>query len=255
MMKITRRKAIWTAVIAALGVAGPGIGSGGGAAAAVVAQDLDTIATANIKDLTATLLVSSDETNFAELKKIGGSFATTYRFKRMNVSYKNPNKARFEAKVAGANVVVVFNGDTKLIRIPLKTHKSNVADQPGQKQSLMDLGIFARDYLTTDYKPVFLRKDGGLMIYKLVQRNTDNKSHEVVWVNPKTFITERRQSFNGDNKLQKEIRYKNARVIRPGIWVPLRIEVYNQFGKLGAVQSVEDVKVNLGVSDSQFATT
>lgn len=248
MTKITRRNAIWTAAFAALGI-GLGVGR------AAVAQDPEVPATDKIKDLTATLLVSSEETNFAELKKIGGSFATTYRFKRMNVTYKNPNKARFEAKVAGANVVVVFNGDTKMIRIPLKTHKSNVADQPGQKQSLMDLGIFAKDYLTTDYKPVFLRKDGGLLVYKLVQRNTDNKSHEVVWVNPKTFITERRQSINGDNKLQKELRYKNARAVRPGIWVPMRIEVYNQFGKLGAVQNVEDAKVNLGVDESQFATT
>lgn len=250
MMKITRRKAILTAAVAALG-----FGLGTGHVVAVAAQEPGLPATDKIKDLTATLVVSSDETNFTELKKIGGSFATTYRFKRMEVAYKNPNKARFETKVMGANVVMVFNGDTKMFRVPLRKEVQNVAGKPGQKQSLLDLGLFARDYLTTDYRPVYLRKDSGLLVYKLVQRNTDNKSHEVVWVNPKTFITERRQSINGDGELQKELRYKNARAVRPGIWIPMRIEVYNQFGKLGAVQNLEDVKVNLGVSESQFATT
>lgn len=238
------------------------IGAGGltgaraiSAAAAIAPAAPALPATEKIRDLTAVLSVSNDETNFTELKKIGGSFATTYRFKRMEITYKNPNKARFEAKVAGASVLVVFNGDTKMIRIPFRKEVQNVGDKPGQKQSLMDLGIFSKDYLTTDYSPVFLRKDKNLLVYKLVQRNTDNKSHEIVWVNPTTFITERRQSFNGDNKLQKEIRYKNAYQYRPGIYVPMRIEVYNQFGKLGAVQVVQEVKVNLGVDDDKFATS
>src|SRR5688572_18427742 len=54
--------------------------------------------TDKIKDLVTTLVVKDDETNREELKKIGGAFATTYSIKRMNVSYKFPNKARFEGK-------------------------------------------------------------------------------------------------------------------------------------------------------------
>ena len=124
--------------------------------------------------------------------------------------------------------------------------------QPGQKQSLLDLGIFAKDYLTTDYKPVFLRKDGPLLVFQLNQRGTDNKSNEVVWVDPKTSITVKRQSVSGKKIMTKEMRYLYPQQVRPGIFVPTRIEIYNQFGKLGAVQDVSDIKANLGVDEGLF---
>jgi outer membrane lipoprotein-sorting protein len=170
----------------------------------------------------------------------------------MSVTYQNPNKARFEAKVLGASVLMVYNGDERMWRIPGKSEKKNIYGQPGQKQTLMDLGIFARDYLKTDYNPVYQRTEKGLHVYKMVQRNTNNTSHEVVWVNPQTSLIEKRMSYNGDSILVKELRFTNARQIRPGIWVPGRIEIYNTEGKLGAAQSVDDVKINLGVDSGLF---
>lgn len=208
------------------------------------------IMTDKIKDMTATLRVT--EVDRAELKKIGGAFATTYSIKRMGVSYKQPNKARFEGKFLGASVFIVYNGDEKYFRTPIKTDKRNVHGQPGQKQTLMDLGIFAKDYLTTDWMPNFLRKEGNLLVFKLSQRDSDNKSHEIVWVNPKNAIITKRMAYNGENVLQKELRFTNPKQIRPGIWVPTRIEIYNTSGKLGAAQTIEDIKVNLGVSDDVF---
>lgn len=221
--------------------------------ARAAAPDPDAIATGKIRDLTTTMRVVS--ANFPELKKIGGSFATSYRFKRMEIAYKNPNKTWLEARILGARVTMVFNGGTKMVSFPGRKQVKNVEKEPGQKQSLLDLGLFAKDYLATDYRPVFVKNDGPLQVYKLVQRNTDNRSHEVVWVNPKTSIIERRRSVNGDNVFQKEIRYTNAQQIRPGIWMPTRVEVYNQFGKLGAVQAFENIKVNLGVDDSRFSVS
>jgi outer membrane lipoprotein-sorting protein len=213
----------------------------------------ETIATDKIKDMTATLVVQ--DVNRDELRKIGGSFATTYSIKRMNMAYQQPNKARFEARFLGAQVLMVYNGDTKKFHIPGRTETKNIAGQPGQKQTLMDLGIFAKDYLTTDYEAHYLRTEGDLQVYKLSQRNTTNTSHEIVWVNPKTSIIEKRQSYNGDNKFIKEIRFTNPAQPRPGIYVPTRIEIYNTEGKMGAAQSIEEIKVNLGVDASQFETS
>jgi outer membrane lipoprotein-sorting protein len=173
----------------------------------------------------------------------------------MTMAYQNPNKARFEARFLGAQVLMVYNGDMKKFRIPGRTETKNVYGQPGQKQTLMDLGIFAKDYLTTDYEPTYQQTENGLLVYKLSQRNTTNTSHEIVWVNPKTSIIEKRQSYNGDNKFIKEIRFTNPAQPRPGIWVPTRIEIYNPDEKLGATQSIEEIKVNLGVDSSQFETS
>jgi outer membrane lipoprotein-sorting protein len=225
-------------------------------AAPISAQTIvATRTTEKIKDLVTTLVVKDDETNRDELKRIGGAFATTYSIKRMNVAYKYPNRARFEGKAAGINALLVYSGDSKMFKVPIPfigKKIQNVKGQPGQKQSLLDLGIFARDWLVTDWEPQFLGRKNGLDQYKLNQRDTDNKSHEIISVNPKTFIIEDRKSYNGDNVFQKEIRFLKPVQVQPGIWIPTRVEIWNQYGKLAAVQTLQGTKVNGGVSDDLF---
>lgn len=211
-----------------------------------------------IKDLTTTLVVKDDETNRDELKKIGGAFATTYSIKRMSVAYKFPNRARFEGKAAGISALLVYSGDSKMFKVGLPfigKRTQDVKGQPGQKQSLLDLGIFARDWLVTDWEPHFLGRQNGLDRYKLSQRDTDNRSHEIISVNPKTYIIENRKSYNGDNVFKKEIRFRNAVQVQPGIWVPTRIEIWSQYGKMAAVQTLQGTKVNTGVRDDLFQTS
>jgi hypothetical protein len=212
----------------------------------------ETLATDKIKDLSVALRIVHEETNFDELKKIGGAFATSYRVPTYEIAYKAPNKLRVEGKAGILSALLIYVGDSKRYQVgPLKKTEDTKGN-PGKKQSLMDLGIFAKDWLATDYQAVFQRREGSLVVFKLVQRNTTNPSHEQVWVNPKTLITEKRLSFNGENVLQKEIHYVKPRELRPGIFVPSRVEIYNQFGKLGAVQVVESVQVNAGVPESLF---
>lgn len=220
------------------------------AAPAAAAPALDKVATSKIKDMTAVLRVV--KVDFEALGKIDKGITTQFRtLKRADVAYQYPNKIRLSNSVA----VLIFNQDMRSVKIPLvRLNKTeSVAGQPGQKQSLMALGIFAPDYLEVNYEPTFQRTEGGRHVYKLTQRNTDNRSHEILWVNPKTHIIEKRVSYNGDNVKRMETRYLDARQVRPGIWLPTRIEVYNQFGELGGVQSLEDPKVNLGVDASLFA--
>ena len=214
---------------------------------------LEPPTTDKIKDLFAALRIVHEETNFDELKKIGGAFATSYRVPTYELTYKAPNRLRVEAKAGVLSALLVYSGDTKTYRVGMLKKVEDVRGKPGQKQSLMDVGIFARDWLATDYQAVFQRREGALLVYKLVQRGTTNQSHELVWLNPKTFITEKRLSYNSEAELQKEIRYVKPHEFKPSIFVPSRVEVYNQFGKLGATQIVESVRINVGVSESLFA--
>src|SRR5690242_18293819 len=66
------------------------------------------IATDKIKDMTATLVVQ--DVNRDELNKMGGAFGKSlqYSVKRMSVTYQYPNKARFEGKILGATVLMVY---------------------------------------------------------------------------------------------------------------------------------------------------
>ena len=210
----------------------------------------ESLWTDKIKDMSAQLNVQ--ETDRAELKKMGGSFATTYSGKRMDMMYQFPNKARFEGKVSGFSGKMIYNGDQKSFNIIGIRKTINTKGQPGQKQSLLDLGVFAKDYLLTDWEAKYERTENNLHVFKLVQRDSTNGSHEIVWVNPKTALIEKRVSYNGDNIIQKEIRYKNARQVKPGIWIPTRIEIYNREGKMGVAQSIDDIKVNEGVDSSLF---
>lgn len=211
-----------------------------------------------IKDMAATVRVT--ETDWRELEKCGSDFKRTYYFKRMNVAYRYPNQTRMETKALGSTLVIVFSGDTRYYKVPFKTETSSVAGQPGQKQGLLQFGIYAPDYLTLDYDPQLLGveksgKEKGLHKIRLSQRRSANKSYELLWVNPKTHIIERRQSWNGDKQLTMELRYKNVKEVKPGIFVPFRIEIYNPEGKLGAAQAVEDLRINTGLADSLFATS
>ncbi|WP_309716694.1 hypothetical protein [Armatimonas sp.] len=208
--------------------------------------------TDKVKDLFAALRIVHEETNFDELKKIGGAFATSYRIPTYELTYKAPGRLRVEGKAGPLSALLIYVGNTKTYKVGMLKKTEDVQNNPGQKQSLMDVGIFAKDWLTTDYQAVFQRREGALLVYKLVQRNTNNKSHELVWLNPKTFITEKRLSYNSESELQKEIRYVKARELKPGIFLPSRVEIYNQFGKLGAVQTVEAARINVGVPESLF---
>ncbi len=211
------------------------------------------LVTDKIKDMSATLRVT--ESNWRELEKCGSDFKKTYYFKRMSIAYQHPNKTRMESKLLGSTVLLVFNGDTRYYKVPFKTETSSVAGQPGQKQGMLQFGIYASDYLKLDYEPHLVRAEDGLQVIKLNQRRSTNKSHEMLWVNPKTHVIERRQSWSGDNVLKMELRYKDVREVRPGIFVPFRIEIYNPEGKLGAAQAVEDLKINSGLPDALFATS
>ena len=222
----------------------------GGKAAFAVGPTVESLWNDKITDMSAQLNIQ--EVDRAELKKIGGAFATTYGGKRMDMTYQFPNKARFEGKVSGFSGKMIYNGDKKAFNIIGIQKTLNTKGQPGQKQSLLDLGIFAKDYLLTDWEAKYERTENGLHVFKLVQRDSTNGSHEMVWVNPKTAITEKRVSINGDNIVQKELRYKNPKQVKPGIWVPTRIEIYNREGKLGVAQSIDEIKVNEGVDAKQF---
>lgn len=212
----------------------------------------ESVATDRLRDLRVTVRNNSLEANFEELGKIGGAFATSYRIPRYRFTYKFPNRLRVDGSAGPLSATLLYVDNKKTVRIPLSTTTKDTTGKPGQKQSLMDVGIFSRDWLALDYDAVYQRREKGLIVFRLNQRLTDNPSHEIVWVNPRTSITERRISIDGKGALVKEIRYMAPREVAKGIWIPTRVEIYNQFGKRGAVQEVEEIVVNQGVPDSEF---
>lgn len=210
------------------------------------------IASDKIRDLRVVVRNNTIESDFGELGKIGGAFATSYRVPKYRFAYKFPNRLRVDASLGPVGATVIYVDNDKAFRTPLGTQRRDTTGEPGQKQSLMDIGIFAADWLRLDHKATWLREEKGLQVYRLDQRLSDNKAHEIVWVNSKTCITEKRRSFGGDGQLVKEIRYLAPKEVARGVWLPTRVEIFNQFGKRGAVQEVEEIVLNQGVPDDVF---
>lgn len=213
--------------------------------------DARLLATDKIRDMSLTLHVVESEMNSDALETMGREFSTSYRIPRYEVWYKWPQMARFEGKAGILTGTLIYNGDWKKYQVGFIKKKENVNNKPGKKQSLMDLGVFSKDWLE-DYVPSFVKKEGTLSVFKLAQKDSESKSYEVVWVDPKTHITTKRLSYGFDGKLRKELRYLQPKQVAPGIFFPARVELYNAQGQKAGAQTVDKLIVNKGVSDERF---
>jgi outer membrane lipoprotein-sorting protein len=233
------------------------------ALAAVLASALPAYAVdTNIKsyvcekldDFQATVTVVS--ANQRELGKISKDAGLLYRFKEVNMRYKEPNKLRAEGTVEGTRGVFILNGPMQYVSISTLKTRRNFGDEPGKRKSLMDVGLVSEYYLTyTDAK--FLREavvDGTPcavfeMRYKPQYNDT---SHHNIYIDPKTKVVRRRESYSQDGKLQAVYFFKDVKEIKPGVWFPTRIEAQNTDRVIAGVTAYKEIKVNVGIADDIF---
>ena len=100
-------KALKPLLLAAVLTLGIGARPQGPRPAPTAAPAYETLTTEKIKDLSVTLRVDGDKTDYDALKKIGRAFATSYRIPRYQVAYKFPNKLRVEGKIGPLSAVVI----------------------------------------------------------------------------------------------------------------------------------------------------
>ena len=191
--------------------------------------------------------------NQDELKRISGDFAQAYRIHNIAISYAYPDKLHFESVILKAHIAYTINGNKKYTSVPtFHIHKvEDVTNAPGKKQSLMDCGMIPPELLTT-YNATYLRKEGGDFVYQLMPKIKSEPFRDVVWIDPKTKITVKREHYNRDGHLIAWFQYKNPQQIVPGVYVPTRVEVYNPYNKLAAVTAYRNIRVNRPLDMSIF---
>ena len=209
-----------------------------------------------LDDFTATLtVVKADQ---RELGKISKDAGLLYRFKDVQMRYKEPNKVRIEGAVEGTKGVFVLNGPIQWVSIPkihLKT-KRDFGKAPGKRKSLMDVGLISEYYLTyTNGK--FLRQgtvDGTpVAVFDLTYKARDeDTSHAIVYIDPRTKVVRKRESYSQDGKLQAVYYYKDVKEVQPGVWFPTLIEAQNTDRVVAGITSYRDIHVNTGLSDDIF---
>ena len=214
------------------------------------APDIRQFTSVKLHTLTLNSEVSTE--NQAELQKIGGDFALAYRVHRLSMAYQQPGMLHFETTVLGRRIFYTINGNKRLTVAPFVHKLQDITGAPGKKQTLLDSGILPPEVMD-DYNATYLRRDGGQYVFELMPREVSETSKDIIWFDPKTHITSRRQHYTRDGKLFATFVYKNAVQAAPGVYVPTRVEVYNTQNRLGGVTLYQNIRVNAPINPSLFS--
>jgi outer membrane lipoprotein-sorting protein len=211
---------------------------------------------AKLDDFEADVTVA--QSNQRELGKIGKDFGMVYRFKQITMRYKEPNKARMDVSAEGAKGIFIVNGSRQWVSVPKLGIKSSsdFGKSPGKRKSLIDVGLISEYYLT--YANAKFEREGTVdgtpvAVFDLTYKDREeDSSHARVYIDPKTKVMLKRESYSQDGKLQAVYLFKNVVEVKPGIWVPTRIEAHNVDRVLAGALEYKNIKVNTGLSDSLF---
>lgn len=219
----------------------------------VVAPDFQNLVQNKLKDLQMT--ITAGKIRLGELRKINNEFANAYRFKKMEVYYKEPSRMRLESEVLSRKLLYVINGDKKYIKAPGHQEVQDVAEAPGKKQTMLDFGLITPS-VASRLKARFLREekegDRSLYLFELFWNYGDDHTRYLVWIDPQTKITVKRQWFNNEGKLMATFHYLEAVEVAPGLWIPTRVEVYNAENRFGGVTIHSNIQVNKGLDERLF---
>jgi outer membrane lipoprotein-sorting protein len=207
-----------------------------------------------LDDFTATMSVVS--INEREMGKISKDAVLLYKIGTVNMRYKEPNKVRIEGNAQGSKAVFILNGPIQWVSINAAKIKRDFGNSPGKRKSLMDVGLVSDYYLTyTDAK--FVREgtvDGvPCAVFEMTYKDRDeDSSHAIVYIDPKTKLVRKRESYSQTGKLQAVYFFKNPQEVKPGIWFPTLIEAQNVDRVIAGSTAYKNIKVNTGLDDSIF---
>ncbi|MDH7568042.1 MAG: hypothetical protein QHJ73_00450 [Armatimonadota bacterium] len=205
-----------------------------------------------IQDLHAKATLT--EAHLPALRQIGKDYANAYRFREMDVYFKEPDRIRFEMRAYGLAFTYVINGNTKHTLVPQLgiRQTSDIRTRPQTCQNSMELGFVTPSALR-DYTTQFLRRDGKQLLFELRFRQADlRRKKTLLWVDPVRQILTRRELYHDDGTLKARFTYADPVEAKPGIWIPRRIAVYNAAGERGGVTLYTEIEVNTGLADALF---
>ena len=257
---------------AMLGLFGAAIGlsarSAGGDAtlnpAASHQQAAETVAladlTTRVTDLQATMRIVKYDTK--ELEKIGGDFARSYQLhdilRAITLEYKQPDKLRLSGKSLIGKASIIMNGSLRCSRLPLQPKKiEDLSASPVKRQSILEYGGLLTPETLTFMQGKFVREesleDQPASVFDLTYKGSLSGSHFRVWLDQKTHVTLKREWYSSAGKLKATFYYQNPKEVASGLWLPTQMEVKNPEGISAAITTLDDIKVNQGLSDDLFA--
>ena len=201
-------------------------------------------------------------------RKINRDIGMLYQLKGdVHIRYKEENKFRADGQLGATKASIVITDAKQVFKSSLGIRvPSNLGNAPGKRKSLLDMGLIS-DYYLTYAQGEFLgeRPFEGVTcaVFKITykDRNLDS-SHRIVWIDPKTKITLRREEYAQDGnggKLRSVWLYRGAKdspatftQVAPGIYFPSSIELYNNENQKAGETAYTNTHVNVGLGDDVF---
>lgn len=208
-----------------------------------------------LEDFSATMRVVSF--NEREGSKINKDFGYIYKIKGdIQVRYKEENKLRIDGNLGATKATMINNGSRQVVRLGGIKDNRDLGPSPGKRKTLLDVGLISGGYLAyTEAEFKGTRPVDGVLcaIFRVSYRDKNlDTSFRMVWVDPKTKITVKREEYTQEGKLNATFLYKKPKEVAPGIWFPSVIEAYNSEGGKAGVTSYGNVHVNAGLGDDVF---
>ena len=88
--------------------------------------------------------------------------------------------------------------------------------------------------------------------FRLSYKDKSDSSHRIVWIDPRTKVTLKREDYSQLGKLNATFYYKDPKQVASGIWFPTKVEADNNEGQKAGELSYNDVKVNQGLEETIF---
>jgi outer membrane lipoprotein-sorting protein len=230
------------------------LGLGFSTSAHAVDTNIKSYVCEKLDDFTATVSVVS--INEREMGKISKDAVLLYKIGTVNIRYKEPNKVRIEGSAQGSKATFVLNGSTQWVQLNAAKIKREFGNSPGKRKSLMDVGLIS-DYYLTYTNAKYLREgsvDGTpCAVFEMSYKDqSEDTSHAVVYIDPKTKVVRKRESYSQTGKLQAVYFFKNVQEVKPGIWFPTLLEAQNVDRVIAGSTAYKNIKVNTGLDDGIF---
>lgn len=195
-------------------------------------------------------------------RRINKDFGVIYEWMQktrgdMKLRYKEADKMRIDGRFGASKGIFVVNGPMQTIRLgSLINVKTSLGNSPGKRKTLLDVGLISNDYLSytearfQGFRPV---KSVTCAVFRISYRDkTLDTSHRLVWIDPKTHVTLKREEYSQDGKLASVWYYHDPQQISPGVYMPSSIEIDDSEGNLAGETSYRNIKVNQGIPDPLF---
>jgi outer membrane lipoprotein-sorting protein len=209
-------------------------------------------AESSLKDFRAEMEI--DESNRKNVSGMGEGYADFLRLKKAVVSYKKPDKIRYDGYAEGIKMAYIQNGYTKLVLGAMIRQKKDVKDSPGKRQDSLDLGFLSSRLWTDNIVTVAATEKNGALKLKFDPKAGGNeKRHDMVWIDPKSLRVLKRDKFRANGDLRVRTVYTGFGTLVKGLHIATQSTLYDEAGRELGTVSYRNLKVNAGLAESLFS--